>query len=188
MRLASYQICSKQPVKLQAMARKKKRSEDSAPDTVTEVLAGLSRACLPPPSVDPIQWLENVRWLSPESSHEIGPFRFSRAPYLEQVQRAVLDPTVPEVVLNWASQCGKSELWLNGLLYWSEHAPSPALLVGPDWKSVKSLSADRIKPMMRDARLFNSHGDSHQGAEPQSGGPGSDNSAFRMTLNGRMPL
>src|SRR6516225_7758814 len=60
MRLACYQICSKQPVKLQAMARKKKRPEDSAPDTIAEVFAGLSRTCLPPPSVDPIQWLENA--------------------------------------------------------------------------------------------------------------------------------
>jgi phage terminase large subunit GpA-like protein len=102
---------------------------------------------------------------SPESSHEIGRFRFARAAYLEEPQRATLDPNVPEVVLDWASQCGKSELWLNGLLYWSVHAPSPALLVGPDWKSVKSLSADRIRPMFRDARLYDSRGDSDQGAE-----------------------
>src|SRR5262252_715501 len=102
MRLACYPICSKQPVKLQAMARQQKRPENLPADTVAEVLAGLSRACLPPPSVDPIQWLENVRWLSPESSHEIGPFRFSRAQYLEAPQRAILDPSVSEVVLNWA--------------------------------------------------------------------------------------
>lgn len=165
------------------MARKQ-----SEPDTITEVLAGLARACLPPATVDPIQWLESTRWLSSESSHEVGPFRFSRALYLEEPQRAILDPNVAEVVLNWASQCGKSEVWLNSLLFWSVHAPSPALLVGPDWKSVKSLSADRIRPMFRDARLYDSHGTEDEGAELQRGGPGSDNSAFRMTLNGKMPL
>jgi phage terminase large subunit GpA-like protein len=170
------------------MAREKKKPDRPSSDAAGEILAALGLACLPPRSVDAIAWIENVRWLSPESSHEIGPFRFDRAPYLIEPQKAVLDPSVPEVVLNWCSQAGKTELWLNSLLYWSEHAPSPALLVGPDWKSVKSLSADRIRPMMRDARLFNSHGDSHGGAELQSGGPGSDNSAFRMTLNGRMPL
>ena len=37
------------------------------PDTISEIGASLSRACLPPAVVDPIQWLENVRWLSPES-------------------------------------------------------------------------------------------------------------------------
>jgi phage terminase large subunit GpA-like protein len=131
------------------MAHALEKQRPESPDTVEEVLAGLARACLLPTAVDPIQWLESVRWLSPESSHEIGPFRFNRAPYLEEPQRAILDPNVREVVLDWASQCGKSELWLNGILYWSEHAPSPVLLVGPDWKSVKSLSADRIRPMFR---------------------------------------
>ena len=165
------------------MARNRKDS-----DTVGEIMYALSVACVPTAAADPIQWIESVRWLSPESSHEIGPFRFVRAPYLEEPQRAILDPNVPEVVLDWASQCGKSEIWLNALLYWSVHVPSPALLVGPDWKSVKSLSADRIRPMFRDARLYDSRGESWQGAELQRGGPGSDNSAVRMTLGGKMPL
>lgn len=163
------------------------RKETGGPDTVAEVLGRLASACLPPPVVDPIQWLEQVRWLSPESSHEIGPFRFARAPYLIEPQRAILAPSGGEIVLNWSSQCGKSELWLNALLFWSQFEPSPALVVGPDWKSAKSLSADRLKPMMRDARLYDSRGDSDEGAELQRGGPGSDNSAFRMTL-GKMPV
>jgi phage terminase large subunit GpA-like protein len=157
-------------------------------DTVGEMLAALSQACLPRHAPDPIQWLENVRWLSPESSHEVGPFRFNRAWYLETPQRAVIDPNVSEVVLNWASQAGKTEIWMNGILFFSVHAPAPALLVGPDWKSVKSLSSDRLRPMFRDARLYDSRGDTEEGAEMQRGGPGSDNSAFRMTLNGKMPL
>ena len=156
-------------------------------DTVAEVLAGLSRAWLPPAVVDPIQWLENVRWLSPESSHEIGPFKFDRAQYLEEPQRAILDPDVPEIVLNWASQCGKSEIWLNRFCSgpctrrlrrcWSRR-------IG---KVLKVFQADRIKPMMRDAG-FTIPADSDEGVENQRGGPGSDNSAFRMTLAGRMPL
>ena len=39
--------------------------------------------------------------------------------------------------------------------------------------------------MMRDCRVYNSHGDSDEGIEQQRGGPGSDNSAFRMTLAGK---
>ena len=42
--------------------------------------------------------------------------------------------------------------------------------------------------MMRDCRIYNLHGDSDEGSEQQRGGPGSDNSAFRMTLAGKMPL
>jgi phage terminase large subunit GpA-like protein len=71
-----------------------------APDAIRKVFAALSRECLPPPAVDCIQWLENVRWLSPESSKEIGPFRFGRAQYLIEPMRAIVDPDCPEVILN----------------------------------------------------------------------------------------
>jgi phage terminase large subunit GpA-like protein len=94
------------------MARKRKNN------SIAEVLACLSRATLPSKPIDAIQWLENTRWLSPESSREVGPFRFDRAPYLEEPQRAILDASTPEVVLDWASQCGKSEVWLNGCRRW----------------------------------------------------------------------
>jgi phage terminase large subunit GpA-like protein len=129
---------------------------------------------------------EALTTLSPESSRELGPFHFSRAPYLIDPQKAILDPDVREVVLNWSSQCGKSELWLNALLYWSVNAPAPALVVAPDWKSCKSLSSDRIKPMARDAHLGWDYERTREAQ--QLGGPGADNSAFRITLNGKMPL
>jgi len=141
---------------------------------------------MPPPSVDPIQWLENVRWLSPESSREIGPFRFDRAKYLIEMQRACLDPDVSEVVICSASQIGKTELLINSLLYWSSHSPGPALIVTPDWKSAKSFSADRVRPAFRDARLYDSRGDMDEGEHQPGEKP--DNSAFRMSLGPyRMP-
>src|SRR5262249_48576983 len=151
-----------------------KMAHEKCPDTIAEVLALLACACLPPTKVDPIAWLESTRWLSPESSREIGPFRFDRAPYLEEPQRAIIDSDTTELVLDWCSKAGKSEILLNSLLFWSVHAPAPTLLVAPDWKSCKSLSADRLKPMMRDARLYDSRGDSDEGIEQQRGGPGSD--------------
>jgi phage terminase large subunit GpA-like protein len=116
----------------------------------------------------------------------LGAFHFSRAPYLIEPQRAILDPDVREIVLNWSSQCGKSELWLNALLYWSMNSPAPALIVAPDWKSCKSLSSDRIKPMARDAAIGWDYDQERESV--QRGGPGADNSAFRITLNHRMPL
>jgi len=153
---------------------------------LAEVLEALSKAFAAPPKVDPIAWLEEHRRLSPESSRELGPFHFSRAPYLIEPQRAILDTDTREVVLNWSSQCGKSELWLNALLYWSVNSPAPCLVVAPDWKSCKSLSADRIKPMARDAAIGWDYDKTRE--EQQLGGPGADNSAFRITLNGKMPV
>ena len=85
-------------------------------------LPGSGQACLPPAVVDPIQWLESTRWLSPESSREIGPFRFDRAPYLIEPQKAIIDSDTTEIVLDWRSQAGKSEIILNSLLFWSVHS------------------------------------------------------------------
>ena len=59
-----------------AIRRQKRRSNG-----VAEVLEALSKAFSPPPKVDPIQWLEEHRRLSPESSRELGPFHFGRALY-----------------------------------------------------------------------------------------------------------
>src|SRR6516165_8983558 len=109
---------------------------------VAEVLEALSKAFSPPPKVDPIVWLEAHRRLSPESSRELGAFHFSRAPYLIEPQRAILDADTREVVLNWSSQCGKSELWLNALLYWSVNSPAPA------WWSLPTGRAARASPVI----------------------------------------
>jgi phage terminase large subunit GpA-like protein len=42
--------------------------------------------------------------------------------------------------------------------------------------------------MMRDARLYDFRGEKHEGVELQRSGPRADNSAFRMTLGGKMPV
>jgi phage terminase large subunit GpA-like protein len=123
-------------------------------DGVAEVFAALAKMVSPPEKVDSIQWLEAHRRLSVEASAEPGPFRFDRISYAIEPQRAILDPSVGEVVLCWASQNGKTEIaTLNPLLYWSVLAPAPCLIVTPDWKSATSLSCDRIDPMLRDSRV-----------------------------------
>ena len=74
--------------------------------------------------VDPIQWLESTRWLSPESSREIGPFRFDRAPYLIEPQKAIIDSDTTEIVLDWCSQAGKSEILSIPPVLVEVHAPA----------------------------------------------------------------
>ena len=131
------------------MARKAKAADccASGGDLFAQ-LSALARAEDPP---DPILWLEAHRSLSRESSREVGPFNFERAPYMREVQRAILSPQGNEIAICWASQCGKSELILNSLLYWSAVDPAPGLVVVPDWRAGQSFTIDRIRPMMRDA-------------------------------------
>jgi phage terminase large subunit GpA-like protein len=151
---------------------------------IAEVLARLARAARPPDSFDPIDWLEAHRRLSPESSAEDGPFHFSRSHHTLEPERAILGYKYPEVVLSWASQTAKSETaTLNPVLFWSVTAPAPMLIVCPDWKTARSLSSDRISPMLRDSRVSETVLE-----EERSGGPGSDNSLFRKTIGNGMPL
>jgi hypothetical protein len=129
---------------------------------------------------DPIQWIEEHRRLSPESSREVGPFSFTRAPYMVEPQRAILSPGGGEVVIMWSSQTGKSELALNSLLYWSAIDPGPGLTVVPDWKAAQSFTVDRLRPMMRDA------------VNPQKvvaqEEAGSIDNVYHLSLGAHMPL
>jgi phage terminase large subunit GpA-like protein len=141
-------------------------------------LSALARAEEPP---DPITWIEQHRCLCRESSREVGPFSFDRAPYMREVQSAILSPRGGEVVVMWASQCGKSELLLNSLLYWSEIDPAPGLVVVPDWRAAQSFAVDRIRPMLRDAAATPAHLGELQDER------GVD-SVFHMTLGVHMPV
>jgi phage terminase large subunit GpA-like protein len=116
------------------MARKVKGSSGAASD-LFERLSTIARAEELP---NPIAWIEAHRRLSPESSREVGPFSFARAPYMREVQSAILALGGGEVVVEWASQCGRSELLLNSLLFWSALDPAPGLVVVPDWKAAQS--------------------------------------------------
>jgi phage terminase large subunit GpA-like protein len=166
-----------------AMAQKKSKPAAKLSAVTSELRSALGEACRSNAPVDPIEWLEKSRWLSPESSREIGPFSFARAPYLEEPQRAILDPSVSEVVLDWSSQSGKTEILLNSILYWSVHSVGPLLVVCPDWKSSKSFSVDRVRPLYRDSKLPVSIDTD----DNPRGGPGADYSTFRMTLGAGMP-
>jgi phage terminase large subunit GpA-like protein len=132
-----------------------------------------------------VEWLEKTRWLSPESSREIGPIQFQKAPFQIEVQRAIVNPDVSEVCLCWSSQTGKSETLINSIVYWSVHAPGPCLVVTPDWKSAKSFSCDRIQPAFRDAKIS---AEIDNTDPPQKGGPGADWSCFRLTVGNGMPV
>ena len=131
------------------MVRKAKAGNGAAAD-LFERLSALARAEEVP---DPISWIEAHRKLSWESSREVGPFSFDRAPYMREVQSAILSPRGGETVVMWASQAGKTELILNSLLYWSAVDPAPSLIVVPDWKAAQSFTVNRIRPMMRDAGI-----------------------------------
>ncbi len=89
----------------------------------------------------------------------------------------IADSNIREVCIMAASQVGKSEFaTLNPILYLASVDPAPMLLICPTLQACRSMSLDRLDPMLRDspiARPFVSE---------QIGGPGSDNSMFRKNF------
>lgn len=104
----------------------------------------------PPPKLTVTQWAERNRYLSSEASAEAGKYRVSRAPYQQEMQDAVSDPDIEEIVFRTGSQLGKSEILLNILGYHVDKDPAPVLMVYPTDSMAKTFAQDRIAPMIRD--------------------------------------
>lgn len=84
------------------------------------------------------------------TSPEWGPWRTDRNPPTREIMDAICDPKIPEVYIQAASQWGKTELILNGILYFTIQDPAPQLLVREVEKSGRSFSKERIDPMIRE--------------------------------------
>ena len=107
----------------------------------------------PPTREPPSEWADAHRVLSSEAS--AAPGAWVTLPY----QREPLDCIAPgspyeQVVLVWASQLGKSELWLSMLSYIIAVEPGTLLIVLPTLSMAEAFSKDRIAPMIRDTPVL----------------------------------
>lgn len=95
------------------------------------------------------QWAERYRILQQSSSSEPGPYRTSRTPYLREIMKC-LSPSSPvrEVVFMKGSQVGGSECGFNWIGYIMDYNPGPTMMVQPTVDIVKSVSKERITPMI----------------------------------------
>src|SRR5215472_4941607 len=99
----------------------------------------------PPERIALSEWADQHRVLSSEASAAPGEWR--TLPF----QREPLDAIAPaspyeSVVLVWASQLGKSELWLSLLSYIISTEPGPCLIVLPTLAMAEAFSKDRLSP------------------------------------------
>jgi len=104
----------------------------------------------PPPELTVSEWADRYRIVSSESSPEPGAWVTAKIEYARAVMDAVSDPEVPEVVLLWAIQLGKTEVILNALGYLIDQDPCAILLCLPTIESGEDFSRERIAPMIRD--------------------------------------
>ncbi len=101
----------------------------------------------PRPRLTISQWADTYRMIPAGTSPESGPWRTSRAPYLKGIQDAISDPTIERIIVQAASQVGKTELLLNTIGYYAHQEPSPLLLVQPTEDAMRGFSKERVAPM-----------------------------------------
>lgn len=104
----------------------------------------------PPENVTLSEWADKYRYLSAESSAEVGPWQTSRTPYLKKPMDAFTDPNIKQIVLMASSQLGKSEFLLNAIGYIIDQKPASILFIQPTIPDAQKFSRQRITPMIRD--------------------------------------
>ena len=133
---------------------------------IDAIVDALCSALKPPPAITVSQWADDHRQLSPEASSKRG--QWTTFPYQREPMDC-LSPSHPcdRVVMKVASQTQKTETGLNFLGYIITHDPGPMLIVEPRIEDAKSLSKDRVTPMLRDTPIL--HGCIQPGRTRDSG-------------------
>jgi len=99
-------------------------------------------------------WADKYRRLDTKTSAEPGQWSTARTPYLKGIMDAFTDPFVDEITVMSASQVGKTEAMLNMLGYIIDQDPGPTLMVLPRADDAKSISYNRIKPMIEGSAIL----------------------------------
>ncbi|MDD5500508.1 MAG: phage terminase large subunit family protein [Candidatus Omnitrophica bacterium] len=94
------------------------------------------------------EWADTFRRLDVKTSAEPGQWSTTRTPYLKGIMDAFTDPFVDEITVMAASQVGKTEAMYNMLGYVIDQDPGPTLMVSPRADDAKSVSYNRIRPMI----------------------------------------
>ena len=128
--------------------------ESHAQEPLDHIVSEAFKVFQTPPEMTVSEFADTERHLSSEASAMVGLWDTSVTEYLRGVMDAVSDPSIEEVVLMSASQCGKTEVILNTLAYHVAYDPCPCIIVMPNDGMCQSLSRDRIAPMVRDSPIL----------------------------------
>ncbi len=100
------------------------------------------------------EWADQYRYLNPTTSAEPGRWKTSRTPYLKGIMDAFTDPYVDEITVMAASQVGKTESMYNMLGFIIDQDPGPTLMVLPRENDAKSVSYNRVLPMINSSPVL----------------------------------
>lgn len=117
----------------------------SSPGYIIDTLEALR----PPEEITVSEWAEKYRVLDTKSSARPGPWRNSTTPYLKGIMDELNNYETEEIIFVKPTQVGGTEAIFNMLGYIIEEDPSPAMIVYPTDELAKSISKNRILPMIQ---------------------------------------
>ncbi len=123
----------------------------------TKIPEIIKNALRVPEQITVSEWADRFRILNAITSAEPGKWNTARTPYLKGVMDAFSDPLIEEITVMAASQVGKTESMYNMLAYAIDQDPGPTLMVSPRADDAKSISYNRVLPMIKTASMLARH-------------------------------
>lgn len=104
----------------------------------------------PPEDITVSEWAEKYRVLNSKANAAPGPWRNEKTPYLIGIMDEFNNYATEEIIFCKPTQIGGTEA-LHNMLGFSVHEdPAPAMIVYPSDELGKSVSTNRLQPMMED--------------------------------------
>lgn len=119
-----------------------------------QTLHQAAKILLPPPKLTLVEWADNYRILSRESSSEPGPWETNRVEVARGPMLAVTDSRVHTITVMACTQLLKTELINNIVGYFIHLDPSPLIVMQPTEKLARAWSQDRLDKMIRDTPVL----------------------------------
>lgn len=116
----------------------------TAPDYIIRAMGAL----VPPENITVSEWAEKYRQLDAKTTARPGPWRNSSTPYLKGLMDEFNNYETEEIVFVKPTQVGGTEAILNMIGFVVDEDPSPAMVVYPTDELAKSISKNRIEPML----------------------------------------
>lgn len=110
-----------------------------------------------PALLNPWKWAEKNIEFSTMVSPIPGKYSTVTTPYVRDVLEAVADPSVRHITLCWSAQSSKTTTAMIAILYAIDNDPGNVLMVRPSYEAAKSLSENKIMPMIEENECLRKH-------------------------------
>lgn len=125
----------------------------SAPDYIIRAMDALT----PPEDITVSEWAEKYRQLDAKTTARPGPWKNSSTPYLKGLMDEFNNYEIEEIIFVKPTQVGGTEAILNMIGYVIDEDPSPAMVVYPTDELAKSISKNRVEPMILNSPTLKKH-------------------------------